>query len=61
MANPQLEDGFLMIEMELVEQFQRCRFSGREWQIIWVIFRKTKGWQKDMDRISVSQFSLDYH
>jgi phage replication O-like protein O len=55
--NPQLEeDGHLKIVMPIVDQFQRYRLSGVEWQILWVVFRKTYGWQKTSDGIALSQF-----
>lgn len=63
MANPQLENGHLEIANELAEAFFTRRISGREWQIIWVVIRKTWGWvdkktgkKKKMDVISKSQF-----
>ena len=43
---------------------QRYRISGQEWQVLWVVIRKTWGWidptsgkQKKMDTISLSQFA----
>ncbi|HGO7211052.1 TPA: replication protein [Neisseria meningitidis] len=33
-----------------------CRMSGNAWKCYAVIVRKTAGWQKEMDYISVSQF-----
>ncbi|HEZ1890940.1 TPA: replication protein [Neisseria meningitidis] len=33
-----------------------CRMSGNAWKCYGVIVRKTTGWQKEMDYISVSQF-----
>lgn len=33
-----------------------CRMSGNAWKCYTVIARKTTGWQKEMDYISVSQF-----
>jgi phage replication O-like protein O len=56
MANPQKEDGFVATANELAEAFARIRISGEEWQILWVILRKTYGWNKKQDSISLSQF-----
>jgi len=55
MANPQLEDGYIKIANELVEAF--CRyFPGRsEGQVLMSIIRKTLGWNKDQDEISIGQ------
>jgi len=57
LANPQAEDGHIDIAHEIAEAFARIRLSGEEVQCLWVIFRKTYGWKKLEDRISLSQFS----
>jgi phage replication O-like protein O len=57
MASPQLENGHLLIANELAEVWSRKRISGEEWQVLWVILRKTYGWHKKEDKISLSQFS----
>lgn len=53
MANPQREDGHVDIANEIVEHLARYRLSGQEWQVIWVILRKTWGWHKKKDRLSL--------
>lgn len=58
MANPQAEDGHVDIANEIVEALARMRLSGEEGQCLWVIFRKTYGWKKLEDRISLSQFAV---
>lgn len=57
MANPQKEDGYVALANVIVEKLCKYRLSGQEWQILWVILRKTYGWNKKMDRIALSQFS----
>jgi len=57
MANPQKEHGHLRLATELVLVFCMYRLSGQEWQVLWVILRKTWGWNKKKDRISLSQIS----
>jgi phage replication O-like protein O len=57
MANPQAEDGHVDLANEIVEQFCRYRISGEEWLVLWSIIRKTYGWKKKQDRISLSQLS----
>ncbi len=57
MANPQAEHGHVDIANEIVESLARIRLSGEEVQCLWVIFRKTYGWKKTEDIISLSQFS----
>jgi phage replication O-like protein O len=56
MANPQLEEGHLALAHEIVESLAKIRISGTEWQLLWVILRKTYGWHKKVDVISLSQF-----
>jgi len=58
MANPQRENGHIDIANEVAEYLAYYRLSGQEYQILWVIWRKTWGWQKKEDWISLSQFFL---
>jgi phage replication O-like protein O len=58
MANPQAENGHVDIANELVEYLARYRLSGEEWQTLLVIWRKTYGWHKKEDKISLSQFAV---
>ena len=56
MASPQTEDGFTRIANELVEALARTELSPNESRILWVIIRKTYGWKKKADQISLSNF-----
>ena len=56
MANPQLQDGHLELANAIVESLARIRISGTEWQLLWVILRKTYGWRKKSDAIPLTQF-----
>lgn len=56
MVNPQAEDGHVDIANELVEALCRVQLSGYESRVLWALFRKTYGWHKKEDRISLSQF-----
>ncbi len=58
MANPQAENGHIDIALEVVEKFCSYRISGEEWLVLWAILRKTYGWHKKEDRISLSQFAV---
>lgn len=58
MASPQTENGFTRISNEIMDALSGIRISGEEMQVLWVILRKTYGWQKKADAISLSQFSL---
>lgn len=61
MSSPQLENGYTRIANELMEQFALVNLSGREWQILLVILRKTYGFNKKDDKISLSQFEEATH
>ena len=54
---PHLKNGYTKIANELIDQFCKYRLSGEEWKVLWVIIRKTYGFNKKMDMISLSQFS----
>ncbi len=58
MANPQIENGHVDIANDLVEALAKIRLSGEESQVLWSILRKTYGWHKKEDHISLSQFAL---
>lgn len=49
---------FTKIPNELVEGCGRFRMAGEESAVFWVVIRKTYGWHKTSDRISLSQFAL---
>lgn len=56
MANPQAEDGYTRIANEIMDALARIRIPGEARQVLDVILRKTYGWNKRTDRISLSQF-----
>lgn len=58
MANPQIENGYTRIANEVMEALARIRINGECRQVIDVILRKTYGFNKKEDRISLSQFVL---
>jgi len=58
MANPQLENGHIKIANDIWDALAKIRISGEEWQVLNVILRKTYGWNKKQDHISLSQFVL---
>ncbi len=57
MANPQVEEGYVRIATEIQDAFCRTRIPGEERQVLDVIIRKTYGWNKCEDTISLSQFA----
>ena len=57
MANPQCEDGFTKIANEIMDALISHRLSGQEFQIIHFVLRKTYGFGKKYDFISMGQIS----
>jgi phage replication O-like protein O len=57
MANPQSEDGHIDIANEIAEALMKVNLSAYESRVLWFLFRKTYGWKKKTDWISLSQFS----
>lgn len=58
MASPQLENGYTRLANEILEALARIRIPGESRQAFDVILRKTYGFQKKVDTISLSQFTL---
>lgn len=61
MANPAVKNGFFPIANELAEQLAGISIPSDQMRIIWVVWRKTWGWEdgerrKDWDWISLTQF-----
>jgi len=55
-SNPQAEEGHVDIANGIVEALCRVQLSGYESRVLWALFRKTYGWHKKEDRISLTQF-----
>lgn len=55
MANPQLEDGYTKIANETLEALAKINLSSYQSRLLFVIFRKTYGFGKKDDWLSVSQ------
>ena len=58
MASPQKENGFTPIANEILERLSFPGINGSEYRIINIVIRKTYGFQKKKDRISLTQFQL---
>ena len=56
MADPQLEDGYTRIANEILERLVQMHLAPNQWQVLLCIIRKTYGWYKKTDRISLTQF-----
>ncbi len=56
MASPQRENGFTAISNELFEVVVRTPLPGRHKDLLLYVMRKTYGYQKKKDYISLSQF-----
>ena len=52
----QLENGFVRIHPAILELLAQQPLSGREFRCLMFLFRKTYGYQKKEDRISLSQW-----
>lgn len=57
--SPQKENGFTPIANELFEAFYRCKLLEYERCVVMCIWRKTYGWSKKEDWISLSQLELE--
>ncbi len=55
---PQLENGYTRIANEIMESLCKIRISGEARQCLDLIIRKTYGFNKKVDRISLSQFVI---
>jgi phage replication O-like protein O len=55
-GNPQIENGHIDIANELAEALAMINISSYESRVLWIILRKTYGWHKKSDWISLSQF-----
>lgn len=58
MANPQKENGYVAIATEIMEALSRTRIPGEVRQIVDTTIRKTYGFNKKHDAISLSQFCI---
>ena len=56
MASPQKEDGYTAIANELMEALAKVNIGYGNAQILYAVLRKTYGWSKKEDKISISQF-----
>ena len=55
LANPQVENGYIRIANEIWDALVAIRISGEARQVLDLIIRKTWGWGKKTDKISLSQ------
>lgn len=56
MANPQCENGYTKISNEILDALCKTRINGEARQCLDLIIRKTYGFNKKRDKISLSQF-----
>lgn len=57
MGVPQVEDGFTKIANELFDAILQFDFSGRQLKVAMAIIRKTYGYNKTVDELSISQIA----
>lgn len=58
MASPQLENGHTRIANEILDALISANLSGHELRIALLVIRKTYGYQKHIDAISLSQMMM---
>ena len=56
MANPQVENGYVRIATEIIEALARVNIPSGTRRVIDVVIRKTYGFNKKEDQISIDQF-----
>ncbi len=56
MASPQLINGYTSIANEIIEHLGNTSILGSEFQVVLCVLRKTYGYHKKEDRISLTQF-----
>src|SRR5688572_2274410 len=56
MANPQKENGNTQIANEVLEKLISSGLNGTEMSLCFMVIRKTWGWHKKDDKISLTQF-----
>lgn len=55
--NPQIEDGYTKIANELLDAIVLFKFTERQYKVLFALIRKTYGYNKTSDDISLSQLS----
>jgi len=58
MVGSKKQNGFTKFENEWFDELLKFPLPGRAWRVLLFIIRKTYGWGKKQDRISLSQFEL---
>lgn len=58
MVSPQKENGYTAIANEILEVLVKVRIPASEKDVLFFIIRKTYGYQKKEDRISLTQFEI---
>lgn len=58
MKTAQLENGYTKLANEIIDALSKIRISGEAMQCLFHILRKTYGWNKKSDKISISSFVL---
>ncbi len=56
MANPQIENGHTKIANEILEALMLAKLNGVEFAVVLCVLRKTYGFNKKGDQISLTQF-----
>lgn len=57
MSTPQVEDGYTKLANELLEALIRAGLSKREWVVVMTVVRKTYGFNKKVDDMTLTQIA----
>ena len=57
MANPQKQDGYVAVANPIWEALSKASLTGREYQIVMAVIRKTYGWNRKSSEISIKEFT----
>lgn len=57
MASPQVENGHTDIAHEVLEAFMKTPLNGSQFRVLLAVIRKTWGWHKKEDILSLSQIA----
>lgn len=53
-GKPELDDGYLKLANELVEQFVKLKITATQWNILFLVMRETYGYNRKAKDLSVS-------
>ena len=58
-GKPELDDGYLKLANELVEQFVKLKITATQWNILFLVMRETYGYNRKAKDLYVSYISKE--